>query len=90
MHSQTVCLSLMNRPMLPISSLNNGFDIWNLADETFLRLLTIKTNFNYDKRYLYNTSTGSVTSDKELDNYTLGFTYQKIEKYYIFAKLSLK
>jgi hemolysin activation/secretion protein len=42
---------------------------------------SLLTNFNYDKKYLYNTNAGSVTSDKELDNYTLGFTYQKIDQF---------
>jgi len=37
-------------------------------------------NFNYDKKYLYNTSSGSVTSDKELDNFNLGITYQKTDQ----------
>ena len=37
-------------------------------------------NFNYDKKYLYNTSTGSVTSDKELKNYNFGLTYQRTDQ----------
>ena len=39
-------------------------------------------NFNYDKKYLYNTSTGSVTSDKELNNYNFGLTYQKTDQFF--------
>ena len=43
---------------------------------------SVLTNFNYDKKYLYNTSTGTATSDKELSNYNLGFTYQKIDQFF--------
>jgi hemolysin activation/secretion protein len=56
------------------ANLNLKYPIYRSSAESLL------TNFNYDKKYLYNTSTGSVTSDKELDNYTLGFTYQKIDQ----------
>ena len=55
-------------------NLNLKYPIYRSSAESLL------TNFNYDKKYLYNTSTGSVTSDKELDNYTLGLTYQKIDQ----------
>ena len=40
---------------------------------------TLMTNISYDKKYLYNTTTGSVTSDKEVDNYTFGITAQQID-----------
>ena len=56
------------------ANLNLKYPIYRSSAESLL------TNFNYDKKYLYNTSTGSVTSDKELDNYNLGFTYQKIDQ----------
>ena len=56
------------------ANLNLKYPIYRSSAESLL------TNFNYDKKYLYNTSAGSVTSDKELDNYTLGFTYQKIDQ----------
>jgi hemolysin activation/secretion protein len=56
------------------ANLNLKYPIYRSSAESLL------TNLNYDKKYLYNTSTGSVTSDKELDNYTLGFTYQKIDQ----------
>ena len=56
------------------ANLNLKYPVYRSSAESLL------TNFNYDKKYLYNTSTGSVTSDKELDNYTLGFTYQKIDQ----------
>jgi hemolysin activation/secretion protein len=58
------------------ANLNLKYPIYRSSAESLL------TNFNYDKKYLYNTSTGSVTSDKELDNYTLGFTYQKIDQFF--------
>jgi hemolysin activation/secretion protein len=54
------------------ANLNLKYPIYRSSAESLL------TNFNYDKKYLYNT--GSVTSDKELDNYNLGFTYQKIDQ----------
>jgi hemolysin activation/secretion protein len=56
------------------ANLNLKYPIYRSAAESLL------TNFNYDKKYLYNTSTGSVTSDKELSNYNLGFAYQKIDQ----------
>ena len=56
------------------ANLNLKYPIYRSTAESLL------TNFNYDKKYLYNTNAGSVTSDKELDNYTLGFTYQKIDQ----------
>jgi len=56
------------------ANFNLKYPIYRSSAESLL------TNFNYDKKYLYNTSTGSVTSDKELDNYNLGFTYQKIDQ----------
>lgn len=37
-------------------------------------------NANYDKKLLYNTSTGTVTADKELQNYNAGLTYQLIDQ----------
>jgi hemolysin activation/secretion protein len=43
---------------------------------------TLMTNINYDKKYLYNTTTGSVTSDKEVDNYTFGITAQQIDSFF--------
>jgi hemolysin activation/secretion protein len=58
------------------ANLNLKYPIYRSSAESLL------TNFNYDKKYLYNTSTGSVTSDKELDNYTLGLTYQKIDQFF--------
>ena len=58
------------------ANLNLKYPIYRSSAESLL------TNFNYDKKYLYNTSTGSVTSDKELDNYTLGFTYQKLDQFF--------
>jgi hemolysin activation/secretion protein len=57
------------------ANLNLKYPIYRSTAESLL------TNFNYDKKYLYNTNAGSVTSDKELDNYTLGFTYQKIDQF---------
>jgi hemolysin activation/secretion protein len=56
------------------ANLNLKYPIYRSSAESLL------TNLNYDKKYLYNTSAGSVTSDKELDNYNLGFTYQKIDQ----------
>jgi hemolysin activation/secretion protein len=41
---------------------------------------SILTNFNYDKKYLYNTALGAVTSDKVIDNYILGITLQKTDQ----------
>ena len=58
------------------ANLNLKYPIYRSSAESLL------TNFNYDKKYLYNTSTGSVISDKELDNYNLGFTYQKIDQFF--------
>jgi hemolysin activation/secretion protein len=58
------------------ANLNLKYPIYRSSAESLL------TNFNYDKKYLYNTNAGSVTSDKELDNYTLGFTYQKIDQFF--------
>jgi hemolysin activation/secretion protein len=43
---------------------------------------SVIANFNYDKKYLYNANAGSATSDKKLDNYNLGFTYQKIDQFF--------
>ena len=57
------------------ANLNLKYPIYRSTADSLL------TNFNYDKKYLYNTNAGSVTSDKELDNYTLGFTYQKIDQF---------
>jgi hemolysin activation/secretion protein len=57
------------------ANINLKYPIYRSTAESLL------TNFNYDKKYLYNTNAGSVTSDKELDNYTLGFTYQKIDQF---------
>jgi len=37
-------------------------------------------NANYDKKLLYNTSTGTVIADKELQNYNAGLTYQLIDQ----------
>ena len=36
---------------------------------------------SYDKKKLYNESTGTVTSNKELDNYGLGFTLQNTDEF---------
>ena len=36
---------------------------------------------SYDKKKLYNETTGSVTSNKELDNYGLGFTFQNTDEF---------
>ena len=36
---------------------------------------------SYDKKYLYNETTGSITSDKELENYGLGFTFQNTDNF---------
>jgi len=36
---------------------------------------------SYDKKKLYNESTGTVTSNKELDNYGLGFTFQNTDEF---------
>ena len=58
------------------ANFNLKYPIYRSSAESLL------TNLNYDKKYLYNTSAGSVTSDKELDNYTLGFTYQKIDQFF--------
>ena len=57
------------------SNLNLKYPIYRSSAESLL------TNFNYDKKYLYNATAGTATSDKELDNYTLGFTYQKIDQF---------
>jgi hemolysin activation/secretion protein len=43
---------------------------------------SVFTNFNYDKKYLYSTNSGITLSDKELNNYNLGFTYQKIDQFF--------
>ena len=58
------------------ANLNFKYPIYRSSAESLL------TNLSYDKKYLYNTSAGSVTSDKELDNYTLGLTYQKIDQFF--------
>jgi hemolysin activation/secretion protein len=58
------------------ANLNLKYPIYRSSAESLL------TNFNYDKKYLYNTANGAATSDKELDNYTLGFTYQKIDQFF--------
>lgn len=57
------------------ANLNLKYPIYRSTAESLL------TNFNYDKKYLYNATAGAATSDKELDNYTLGFTYQKIDQF---------
>jgi len=57
------------------ANLNLKYPIYRSSAESLL------TNFNYDKKYLYNATAGAATSDKELDNYTLGFTYQKIDQF---------
>ena len=36
---------------------------------------------SYDKKKLYNETTGSVTSNKELDNYGVGFTFQNTDEF---------
>lgn len=36
---------------------------------------------SYDKKKLYNESTGTVTSNKELDNYEIGFTFQNTDEF---------
>jgi len=36
---------------------------------------------SYDKKKLYNETTGTVTSNKELDNYGLGFTFQNTDEF---------
>ena len=41
---------------------------------------SVFTNLNYDKKYLFNTTTGVVTSDKVIDNYNAGITLQKIDQ----------
>lgn len=38
-------------------------------------------NGSYDKKKLYNETTGTVTSNKELDNYGLGFTLQNTDEF---------
>jgi len=38
-------------------------------------------NGSYDKKKLYNETTGSITSNKELDNYGLGFTFQNTDEF---------
>jgi hypothetical protein len=38
---------------------------------------SILTNFNYDKKYLYNEAANIVTSDKAVDNYNIGVTFQQ-------------
>jgi hemolysin activation/secretion protein len=58
------------------ANLNLKYPIYRSSAESLL------TNFNYDKKYLYNATAGVVQSDKELDNYTLGFTYQKIDQFF--------
>ena len=56
------------------ANLNLKYPIYRSSAESLL------TNFNYDKKYLYNATASVAQSDKELDNYTLGFTYQKIDQ----------
>ena len=51
-------------------NVNLKYPIYRSAAEALL------FNANYDKKLLYNTSTGSVTADKELQNYNAGLTYQ--------------
>jgi hemolysin activation/secretion protein len=58
------------------ANLNLKYPIYRSSAESLL------TNFNYDKKYLYNATAGVAQSDKELDNYTLGFTYQKIDQFF--------
>jgi hemolysin activation/secretion protein len=43
---------------------------------------SIFTNINYDKKYLYNETNGSVTSDKELDNYNIGLILQQTDNFF--------
>jgi hemolysin activation/secretion protein len=58
------------------ANLNLKYPIYRSSAESLL------TNFNYDKKYLYNATAGVAQSDKEIDNYTLGFTYQKIDQFF--------
>ncbi|MFM2102912.1 MAG: hypothetical protein RIR05_1898 [Bacteroidota bacterium] len=51
-------------------NVNVKYPIYRSAAEALL------FNANYDKKLLYNTSTGTVTADKELQNYNAGLTYQ--------------
>lgn len=51
-------------------NVNVKYPIYRSAAEALL------LNANYDKKLLYNTSTGTVTADKELQNYNAGLTYQ--------------
>ncbi|MFM7138716.1 MAG: ShlB/FhaC/HecB family hemolysin secretion/activation protein [Actinomycetes bacterium] len=51
-------------------NVNLKYPIYRSAAEALL------FNSNYDKKLLYNTSTGTVTADKELQNYNAGLTYQ--------------
>jgi hemolysin activation/secretion protein len=58
------------------ANLNLKYPIYRSSAESLL------TNFNYDKKYLYNATASVAQSDKELDNYTLGFTYQKLDQFF--------
>ena len=43
---------------------------------------SIFTNINYDKKYLFNETNSSVTSDKELDNYNIGLILQQTDNFF--------
>jgi hemolysin activation/secretion protein len=58
------------------ANLNLKYPIYRSSAESLL------TNFNYDKKYLYNATASVAQSDKELNNYTLGFTYQKLDQFF--------